>query len=699
MKRSTLTAAVLCILGLGATSSAMAIPYPVQLCAQPLVKDLTPGNTTDSEFVDMWGYSISYLPSVDPCTLPATSPGPRIVVPDGSRGTVYDGLEVTLHNRLPRTTSLVIPGTVKAEGMSPTTFTGPNGLQRVRSFDADAVPGTSVTYTWDDLPSGSYLYHSGTHSQLQVQMGLYGAVTNAEITAVVSPTTVTPGEAYTGVPYTHEIVLFYSEIDRAMHDDVVTAGGFDYDETDMKSTFSYAPKHFMIDVETNGSPSVSFDQTAFPPQITIPADSNPLVRVFNAGQRIHIPTLMQGGFTVYAEDGKLYPTPHELYALDMPPLKTRDAILDPGVGPGGGSFKLLDSTMALSNPDELGGVARALATGSEIANGDGNGMVLQIVSLSEAGFAPSAPSANAPLAQRDQMSVLEGGSIGNILALAMDNDGNASRTVASILSYPAHGELVNNGRDYDYNHNGSEDEVDSLVYQLTNAAGESSIAGIVIDVSPVNDTPVANDDSATAKVGQTIEIRALNNDSDIDSASIRITGVDESGLGSISAQDQVIVFSAETEGDEVLTYTMADSDGGSAQASLHLSVTPAADAAGDGTFTGSATGARSGGDTAVAEPAIPPVARPDYYRVAVGGTLDITEAILGVMANDSQDANVTTDLIRYPAHGAIQMNKDGTFTYTHNGTDDTDDLFAYEIYNGAGSDKARVDIKVYPASR
>ncbi len=40
MKRSTLTAAVLCMLGLGATSSVMAdhVPYAVQLCAKPLVK-------------------------------------------------------------------------------------------------------------------------------------------------------------------------------------------------------------------------------------------------------------------------------------------------------------------------------------------------------------------------------------------------------------------------------------------------------------------------------------------------------------------------------------------------------------------------------------------------------------------------------------------------------------------------------------
>ncbi len=694
MKRSTLTAAVLCMLGLGATSSVMAdhVPYAVQLCAKPLVKDLTPGDTTDDEFVDMWGYSISYLSTVDPCTLPATSPGPRIQIPDSYRRHPLSDLQITLYNQLPegRTTSLVIPGTVKSEGMSPTTFTGPNGLQRVRSFDEDVDPGGSVTYLWNDLPSGSYLYHSGTHSQLQVQMGLYGAVTNAETTAVVSPTTVTPGEAYTGVPYTHEIVLFYSEIDRAMHDDVVTAGGFDYDEGDMKSTFDYAPKHFMIDVETNGSPSLSFDQTAFPPQITIPSGSRPLVRVFNAGQRIHIPTLMQGGFTVYAEDGKLYPTAHELYALDMPPLKTRDALLNLTAGPGGASFKLLDSTMALSNPDALGGVATALASGSEIANGDGNGMVLQIVSLPEDGYAPAASSADAPSAQRDQMSVREGGSIGNILTLAMDNDGNASGTVASILSYPAHGELVNNGQDYDYNHDGGEDEVDSLVYQLTNAAGESSLAGIVIDVAPINDAPIANDDTISTKVGQTIEIRALDNDKDVDSDRISITGVDASGLGAIEAQDQVIVFSAETEGEEVLAYTIADSEGGRAGASIHLTVS-AAEAADGGNFTGSGSGARS------AEPEImelAPLAKGDHYSVAAGGTLRITTAILGVTANDSQDAQVNTDLARYPRYGAIRMNADGTFSYIHDGSESTTDMFVYELYNDAGSDRARVDITI-----
>ena len=685
MKRSTLTATVLSILGLCAISSAMAANFQVHVCARPLEKDLTPADNNDNEFVTMWGYSTGRNEAAA-CNLtrPATSPGPRINIPLTVGGAEYDGLTVVLHNRLRRPTSLVIPGTVKAEGMSPVYIDGSNP-PRVRSFDVEAPPGGSATYTWDNLAPGTYMYHSGTHPQLQVQMGLYGAITNDAVKE--NPTNGTLPEAYPGVSASNEIILFYSEIDRALHDDVVDqANGFDYDETDMRSTIDYAPKHFMVDVETGGT-GVSFDNSTVPPTLIVDADSNPLVRILNAGHQIHVPTLMSGTFDIHAEDGKAYPAARTQYSVEMPPLKTRDATLNPADG----SFRLLDSAMALSNPNALGGAAVALASGSEISNGNDNGMVLDIVSL-DGGDSGSGgtPSADAPDAQRDQMSVREGGTIRNILAQAMNNDTNAAGTVAEILSYPAHGELVSNGSDFSYIHGGGEDAVDSLIYQLSNAAGESSFAGVIIDVAPVNDAPLANDDSVTTEVGKTIEIRALYNDEDADSDSIRITGVDDSSLGAIGAQDQVIVFSAESEGSETLAYSIADSDGGIASASIHLTVNPA-EAPSGGTFTGNTSGARSVDSAALT---LAPVATNDSYRVRIGGTIDVSDAILGVMANDTPNGQISTDLVRYPGHGAVSMNPDGTFTYTHDGSAGTTDRFVYEIYNEAGVDQGRVDITI-----
>ena len=47
----------------------------------------------------------------------------------------------------------------------------------MRSFDAETAAGGSGSYTWTGVKEGTYLYHSGTHPQVQVQMGLYGALT------------------------------------------------------------------------------------------------------------------------------------------------------------------------------------------------------------------------------------------------------------------------------------------------------------------------------------------------------------------------------------------------------------------------------------------------------------------------------------------------------------------------------------------
>ncbi len=63
-----------------------------------------------------------------------------------------------------------------------TTYSGSRPLgntsARVRSFDKEAAAGGgSATYTWATIKPGTYLYSSGTHPQVQVQMGLYGAMT------------------------------------------------------------------------------------------------------------------------------------------------------------------------------------------------------------------------------------------------------------------------------------------------------------------------------------------------------------------------------------------------------------------------------------------------------------------------------------------------------------------------------------------
>jgi len=96
-------------------------------------------------------------------------PGPTIIVTEGQTVTVnlLNGLPTAAGN-----TSILFPGfTVTATG-------GVTGL-----LTQEAAPGTTVTYTFTASAPGTHAYYSGTQGDLQVEMGLYGAI-------VVLPSTI-----------------------------------------------------------------------------------------------------------------------------------------------------------------------------------------------------------------------------------------------------------------------------------------------------------------------------------------------------------------------------------------------------------------------------------------------------------------------------------------------------------------------------
>jgi len=673
MKHSELTAAILGALVLGSGLPALAANFQQELCVGRF--DMVMPGDPLADPVPMWGYAPGGMTPAGTCINTPSSPGPRIVVPDG-----FDGLDLTLYNTLARPTSVVIPGTVKP--MAPVFFT-PAGetIPRVRSFDAEAAAnGGSVSYSWNNLPPGSYMYQSGTHQQVQVQMGLFGALTRDAVAGA---------EAYPGKPYSQDIVLFYSEVDRQLH---VNADQGMYTETDMKSTIDYAPKYFLVDVDTGSQViSSSYDDLL---TINLPPNLNPLLRFYNAGQRIHIPMLYEAEFDIIAEDGKPYPSSKQQYTIELPPLKVRDAYLNitGNLGTTGGSFRMIDSAMALSNPAGGNtGAATALAATSEIANGRDNGMVLRFSIAADPAYVPPRFDGNEPRARRDELTVPEGGSLNNIVALITSNDLNAAGARVDILTHPRKGVLADNGQgDFSYRHDGSEQARDSLIYSLTNADGESSTSGVIINVVPVNDPPVAENDRIRVRVGQKVEIRALANDSDVDSPRISIVRAGSSSLGLISAREQVILFEALSEGQEDIDYVIQDDAGATASAMISITVEAALNAGSD-TYTQGSSG-NTGPDTPAGEK---PVTVADSYTVVEGGVLDLTgNPILGVLANDSPGAKVYTGLAEYPEHGSIQIFEDGTFIYTHNGDDEDDDRFVYEAWNENGSTTGEVLIRI-----
>ena len=160
--------------------------------------DLTaaPGFVTqpDGQSVYSWGYGCNTNPSPAqflPATIDGGScaagvmqlPGPTLIVNEG------DSVSVTLHNNLPAAagnTSILFPGfAVTAIGGAPGVLT------------TEAANGGAVTYTFTASIAGTHSYYSGTQGDLQIEMGLYGALIVLPASVPASCAT-TPNDAARG---------------------------------------------------------------------------------------------------------------------------------------------------------------------------------------------------------------------------------------------------------------------------------------------------------------------------------------------------------------------------------------------------------------------------------------------------------------------------------------------------------------------
>jgi hypothetical protein len=377
-----------------AASSAGAVDY--YLATKAYTKIMPDGSS-----VPMWGYvedvgGACYSLPGRGARLACVNAIPDPTLPQGPRLTVVgDVLQIMLTNGLPEPTSIVIPGQEmpdsQANNDGPTWNNGSTGArtnptQRVRSFGREAnANGGKQRYRWNSsnnanntydtkfTRSGTYIYHSGTHPQKQVYMGLYGAVTKDSAV----------GEAYpavgssSAVAYDEEVVLFYSEIDPVLNASVACAPNAVPcpDGIEPYSTsINYHAQWFLI----NGEPYA--DTMAAIPAGT--ANSPTLLRFLSAAGETHVPVLNGLHMNIVAEDGMRFTyqdgatataaAPREQYSVMLPPLKTKDAIIRPAAA---GQYAIYDGNGYMTDPsdpgdpnaeDSLGGMLRFLDVGGAI---------------------------------------------------------------------------------------------------------------------------------------------------------------------------------------------------------------------------------------------------------------------------------------------------------------------------------------------
>ncbi len=232
----------------------------------------------------------------------------------------------------------------------------------------------------------------------------------------------------------------------------------------------------------------------------------------------------------------------------------------------------------------------------------------------------------------------------------------------------------------------------SFDYTVSDGNGGSDIGNVSGNVAPVNDPPVADDESFTVAEDGAVIIDVLTGDTDLDGDSLTVTEIDgtpislgspvtiATGVVSLNA-DGTLTFTpnANFNGPATFDYTLSDGNGGSDIGNVSGNVTPVND---------------------------PPVADDEIFTVAEDGSV-----IIDVLTGDTDldgDTLTVTEIDGTPislggpvtiATGVVSLNADGTLTFTPNPNFNGPAAFDYTLSDGnGGSDIGNVSGTVTPVN-
>ncbi len=270
--------------------------------------------TPDGGSYLMWGYS-------DNNGLATMQyPGPTLIVDQGK--TVF----INLDNELTVNTSMV--------------FLGQNNVTATGG-DQDGIlareitpNGTTVTYSFIAEEPGTYLYNSGTRMELQIEMGLVGAI-------IIRPTGFNQNSnriayEHADSAYNHEYLFLHTEVDPRVHILVEMGKINEIDNTTYRPVYWFLngrcfPDTIVVGAESGLLPTQPYN--CLP--IMHPGD-RVLMRMVGAGRHAHPFHPHSNNFTSIARDGRLLQSApgagadlaYSDYNLNIAPGTTRDAIFE-----------------------------------------------------------------------------------------------------------------------------------------------------------------------------------------------------------------------------------------------------------------------------------------------------------------------------------------------------------------------------------
>ena len=193
------------------------------------------------------------------------------------------------------------------------------------------------------------------------------------------------------------------------------------------------------------------------------------------------------------------------------------------------------------------------------------------------------PVNDTPTASNDSYSVNEDGSlnIGAALGvLANDLDVEGTALSATLVSGPTHGSFALNANgSFTYTPNANFNGTDSFTYRASDGLLSSNIATVNITVNPVNDAPVASNDSYSVSENGSLNVNVaggvLANDSDVDGDTLSATLLTPPTNGSFTlTPNGSFSYSpnANFSGIDTFTYQASDGKGGTSTATATITV-------------------------------------------------------------------------------------------------------------------------------